>query len=72
LGYEINAKKLLIYRKRIYVPNQKHLKNLILDEYHKIPYASHPENQKMISALWNEFLWPGMKKEVAEYLAKCL
>eukprot|EP00253_Pinus_taeda_P022905 PITA_22905 len=32
----------------------------------------HPEYQKMIFALRKEFFWPGMKEEVAEYLAKCL
>lgn len=56
----------------MYVPNQQHLKNLILDEYHKIPYAGHPGYQKMICALQKGFFWHGMKKEVAEYLAKCL
>lgn len=58
--------------KRIYVPNQQHLKNLIFEEYHKIPYAAHHGYQKMISAMRNEFFWPSMKKEVAKYLAKCL
>jgi len=55
LGYEVNVEDLLIYRKRIYVPNQKHLKKLILDEYHKIPYADHPGYQKMFSPLRKEF-----------------
>ena len=39
LGYEINSEGMLIYRKRIYVSNQKNLKKLVLDEYHKIPYV---------------------------------
>ena len=54
------------------MPNQKHIKNLILDEYSKISYASHAAYQKMIFALWKEFLWHGMKKEVEEYLARYL
>jgi len=54
LGYEVNSEELLIYRKRIYVPNHIHLKNLILDEFHKIPYAGHPGYQKMISTLRKE------------------
>lgn len=32
MGYEINVENLLIFRKRIYVPNQPRIKNLILDE----------------------------------------
>lgn len=54
------------------MPNDQHLKNLILDEYHKIPYAGHPRYQKIISALSKGFFWPDMKKEMAEYLAGCL
>ncbi len=54
------------------MPNQKHLKNLILDEYHKIPYAGHPGYQKMIYAPRKEIVWLGMKKEVVEYLTRCL
>lgn len=42
MGYEVAPNELLIYRKRLYVPNQILLKDLILDEYHKSPYAGHP------------------------------
>jgi len=42
LGYEVNPNEILIYMKRLYVTNQKLLKNSILDEYHKSPYARHP------------------------------
>jgi len=31
----------MIYKGRIYVPNQKEIKDLILDECHKSPYAGH-------------------------------
>lgn len=72
LGYEVNVEELLIYRSRLYVPNQKHLKNLVLDEFHMIPYAGHPRYHKMISSLRKEFSWLAMTKEVAEYLAICL
>jgi len=72
LGYEINAKYLLIYRKMIYVANHKHLKKLILDEYHKIPYVGHTRYKKMIFSLRKEFFWLDMKKDVAKYLARCL
>jgi len=54
------------------VPNQKLLKELILNEYHKIPYAGHPGYQKLIFVLRKEFFWPGMKKEIVEYLGQCL
>lgn len=45
---------------------------MILDEYHKKPYAGHPGYEKMITKLRKEFFFQAMKKEVEEYLSKCL
>ena len=47
-------------------------KHEILDEYHKRPYAGHLGYQKLILALRKNMFWPGMKKDVADYLARCL
>ena len=43
-----------------------------MDELHKRSYSGHPGYQKMITMIIKEFFWPNMKKEVAEYLARCL
>jgi hypothetical protein len=63
---------LLNYRSRFYIPDCDDLKRFILDEIHKRPYSSHPGYQKMITATRRQFYWPGMKKDIAEYLAKCI
>ena len=55
LGYEVNQEYLLVYRGRIYVPNQKNIKQIILDEYHKIPCAGHLRYQKLITTLREEY-----------------
>lgn len=68
-GYELNAVGILCYQKRIYVPSQGDIKEKILDEYHKSPYAGHPGYQKLITSLRKEYHWPGMKRDVIEYLA---
>jgi hypothetical protein len=39
---------------------------------HNVPYAGHPTYQKTIALVKRQYYWPGMKKEVAEYIAKCL
>ena len=49
--YVLDAVGLLYYKKRLYVPNQNNIKNLILDEYQKSHYVGHPGYQKMITAL---------------------
>lgn len=71
-GYELDAAGLLRYKERICVPDQGDIKRKILDENHKIPYAGHPGYQKLITSLRKEYHWPGMKRDVTEYLARCI
>jgi hypothetical protein len=61
-----------MYRGRIYVPNSHELKNLILGEMHNVPYVGHPSYQKTIAVIKSQYYWPGMKKEVVDFIAKCL
>lgn len=63
---------MMIYNGRIYVPNQKEVKDIILDECHKSQYAGHLAYQKLITMLRKEYFWPDMKKDVVEYLTRCL
>jgi len=63
---------MLGYKKRLYRPNHNSIKNLILEEFHKSHYAGRPGYQKMITILRKEYYWLGMKRDVAEYLARCL
>jgi hypothetical protein len=58
--------------RKIYVSNSKELKNMILREMHNAPYVGHPGYQKTIATVKRQYYWPGMKKEVVEYIAKCL
>ena len=69
-GYQMIEGGLLTYRDRLYIPNGDNLKRFIMDELHKIPYTGHPGYQKMITATRKPFYWPGLKKDIAEYLAK--
>jgi len=71
-GYALDAAGMLYYKKRLYVPNQNNIKNLILDEYHKSHYVGYPGYHKMIIAPRKEYYWLGMKKDLAGYLAHCL
>jgi hypothetical protein len=70
--YKLDNDEILMYRGIIYVPNSQELKNLILREMHNVPYAGHPGYQKTIAAVKSQYYWPGMKKEVADFIAKCL
>jgi hypothetical protein len=61
-----------MYRGRIYVPNSHEFKNMIFREMHNVPYARHPGYQKTIVAIKSQYYWPRMKKEVADFIEKCL
>ena len=54
------------------MPNIEELKKELMHEAHFISYAMHPGSTKMYKALNFYYWWPRMKKEVAEFVAKCL
>ncbi|WVZ52281.1 hypothetical protein U9M48_003357 [Paspalum notatum var. saurae] len=61
----------LWYKNRICVPNVDIIRKLILSEAHDTAYSIHPGSTKMYYDLEERFLWYGMKRAVAEYVAIC-
>jgi hypothetical protein len=61
-----------MYKGTKFVQNSQELKNMILREIHNVPYAGHPSYQKTIAVVKSQYYWPGMKKEVVDFIAKCL
>ena len=53
------------------VPKRKELRELILREAHDTPYSIHPGATKMYQDLQRLFWWTRMKRQIAEYVAKC-
>jgi hypothetical protein len=71
-GYKLGNEEIIMYKRIIYVPNSQELKIMILREMHNVPYVRHSRYQKTIAVVKSQYYWPGMKKEVFEYIAKCL
>jgi hypothetical protein len=71
-GYELKENVILMYRHKVYVPNDQELKNMLLSEMHKFPYVGNLGYQKTIAAVKNKYYCPGMKKEVVDFIARCL
>ncbi|CAN6716650.1 unnamed protein product [Malus baccata var. baccata] len=57
---------------RMYVPNNMELKKAILDEAHISTYAMHPGGTKMYHTIQPFYYWPDMKREIAEYVCRCV
>jgi hypothetical protein len=70
--YEINEDGLLVHKNRIYVPSSGELRKLVLKEMHNVPYSRHSSYQKTITAVKRQFFWTGMKKDVSDYIARCM
>ncbi|KAI5316249.1 hypothetical protein L3X38_045425 [Prunus dulcis] len=62
----------LMLGNRLYVPHDEALKREILEEAHSSAFAMHPGSTKMYHTLREHYWWPFMKKEIAEYVRKCL
>ncbi|GJY17206.1 reverse transcriptase domain-containing protein [Tanacetum coccineum] len=62
----------LYYLDQTRVPLKGDVRTLIMDEAHKSKYSVHPGADKMYYDLRDRYWWPGMKKDVAVYVSKCL
>jgi hypothetical protein len=71
-GYELKEDGILMYKHIVYVPNDHELKNLLFSDMHKVPYVRHIVYQKTIATVKKQYYWLGMKKVVADFVARCL
>ncbi|GJU29302.1 putative reverse transcriptase domain-containing protein [Tanacetum coccineum] len=62
----------LYYLDRIWVPLKGDVRTLIMDEAHKLKYYVHPGADKMYYDLRDRYWWPGINKDIAKYVGKCL
>ena len=61
----------LMVGNRVCVPEVDQIRQEIMEEAHCAAYALHPGSTKMYRNLRDSYWWPGMKKDVANYVAKC-
>ncbi|KAJ9565428.1 hypothetical protein OSB04_001394 [Centaurea solstitialis] len=69
---EDNSQGLKCYKGRIWIPRLGNFRNRVLDEAHKSRYSIHPGNNKMYRDLRQSYWWPGLKKDIAHYVERCL
>ena len=64
--------KLITYKNRVYIPNVVDLRRIVMDEIHQAPYYGQPRYQKTIAIARKQYFWPRMKKDIDEYISKCM
>ncbi|GJU63229.1 reverse transcriptase domain-containing protein, partial [Tanacetum coccineum] len=57
---------------RIWIPLVGGVRKLIMYEAHTSRYSIHPGTDKMYYDLKDLYWWPGMKRDIAEYVSRCL
>ena len=70
-GFRVDEKGILWYRDRICVPKKGDLRQIIMDEAHNSAYSIHPGATKMFMDLKEKYWWRAMKRDIAEFVAKC-
>ncbi len=70
-GYSLDQKGLLYYKGRVVVPLQKSLIQELLYLYHDDQFSGHWGIDKTKELLERKFYWPGLVKDVREYISTC-
>ncbi len=71
-GFMLNDDGVLRYGTRLYVPNIDELRREIMEESHHSAYTVHLGSTKMYRDLREHYWWGGIKRNVTDFVAKCL
>ena len=71
-GFSVRADGTLMMGHRLCVPDVGELNKEIMEQAHSFAYAMHPGNTKMYHTLREHYWWRGIKKDVAEFVSRCL
>ncbi|CAI7805412.1 unnamed protein product [Closterium sp. NIES-54] len=74
------SKKLLQWEKdlavrkgsgKIWVPNYAPLRQILLEEFHDVPYAGHFGSNKTLAGIAKYYYWPRMAADVQQFVTSC-
>ncbi|KAA0050673.1 pol protein [Cucumis melo var. makuwa] len=72
VGFSISSDGGLVFERRLCVPSDSAVKTELLSEAHSFPFSMHPGSTKMYQDLKRVYWWRNMKREVAEFVSRCL
>ena len=71
-GWTVHVDCSLRYRGRVVVPQLIDLREEILREFHCSQFFVHPGGTKMYQDLRCQYYWSGMKRNVGDFVRRCL
>ncbi|XP_028112450.1 uncharacterized protein LOC114310606 [Camellia sinensis] len=71
LGF-VTENSVLKFYNRLCIPGHSNLRKRVMTEAHNSKFVIHPGNTKMHHDLKQNFWWLGMKKNNADFVARCL
>ena len=69
-SFALGGDGILRYQDRLYVPDVDDLRTMIVPEVHGSTYSIHLGSTKMYHDHKQIYWWDGMKKDIADYVAK--
>ena len=70
--FSISTDEGLMFDKRLCVPADSAVKTMLLTEAHSSPFSTHSGSTKIYQDLKRVYWWRNMKREVADFVSKCL
>ena len=70
--FTVKENGVLYYKDRVCVLDDNDLRKAILEKAHNGYFSIHPSSTKMYQDLKMSFWWSGMKRDVSEFVTKCL
>ena len=62
---------LVLFRGKVYVPRDRNLRLEIIKLHHDTPVAGHPGQWKTLKLVSRNYWWPGITKNVKDYVSGC-
>jgi hypothetical protein len=59
-----NRNLILMYKDKVYASNSSEMKNVVVKEFHSVPYVLNPRYKNKVATVRSQYFCLGMKKEV--------